>query len=293
MKIKNLMAGLVLFAAVPMSFAGCSSYDEDDCTIIAYLKINDMLEKKLADNSVNDVLDFMQAYSTASWENMFDYNEDAVNSFAEKYYDESNDTFNAEKLEAGITSELWNYLNLNYTNAIPAKAQNPDEGRYYTITELKAKYPDYKELEIEDFRPMELINSVMSEKLFDYSFISEGDVNLRTLYVFYLLCKKAEKNATAGQDDKPSEEIGADTEKNITTKQNDTPSEKIDYKRIIASHFDGSIPANVNVNEVVSNFKRLSGDKDGLYENTQAGFEQFANDYFETDMFTGEDEAEY
>lgn len=291
MKIKSLIAGLTLLAVVPMSFAGCSSYDEEDCTIIAYLKINDMLEEKLAGNSTNEVLEFMQAYSNATWENMFDYDEDAVKSFAEKYYDESTDTYNVEKLEAAITSELWTYLNMNYSDPIPAKAQNPDEGRYYTITELKAKYPNYKDLEIEDFRPMELINSVMSEKLFDYSFISDGDVNLRTLYVFYLLCKNAEKNEKAVQNGKPSEEVATDDGKDVTAGQNDKLSEGIDYRGIIASHFDGSIPADVNVDEVVSTFKRCTG-KDGLYKNTRAGFESFVIDYFETDMFTGEGEAD-
>ena len=192
MRIKNLMAGLALFAAMPMFFAGCSSYDEDDCTIIAYLKINDLLEKRLAGNSADEVLDFMQAYSNATWENMFDYNEEAVKSFAEKYYDESSDTYKVEKLEADITSEFWNYCNMNYSHALPATAQNPGEGRYYTIAELKKKYPDYKEFEIKDFRPVELVNRVMNEKLFEFSLISNGDVNLRTLSVFYLLCKNAD-----------------------------------------------------------------------------------------------------
>ncbi len=54
------MACLALFAAMPILFTSCSSYDEDDCTIIEYLKINDLLEKKLAGNSADEVLDFMQ-----------------------------------------------------------------------------------------------------------------------------------------------------------------------------------------------------------------------------------------
>lgn len=268
MKIKNLMACLALFAAMPILFASCSSYDEDDCTIIEYLKINDLLEKKLAGNSADEVLDFMQAYSNATWENMFDYDEEAVKSFAEKYYVESSDTYKVEKLEADITSELWNYFNMNYSKAIPAKAQNPDEGRYYTIAELKKKYPDYKEFEIKDFRPVELVNSVMSEKLFEFSLISKGDVNLRTLYVFYLLCKNAENSSTAGQSG--------------------GVSDSIDYKGIIAAHFGGTIPADVNVNEAVATFKRCIG-KDGLYKNTRSGFESFVVDYFETDIFTGAD----
>ncbi len=272
MKIRNLMTGTALLVATTIAFMGCSSYDDEDATIIAYLKINDMLEKKLAGNSANEIAEFMQAYENATWENMFDFDEDAVVAFVDKYYNESNDTYNLESLEADITSELWNYFNMNYSDAIPSKAQNTDEGRYYTITELKAKYSDYQEWEIEGFSPMELVNSVMSEKLFDYSFMSEGDVNLRTLYVFYLFCKDNQHG----------------NQKDTKAGHNSKPSDSIDYTAIIASHFNGGIPADVNVNEVVSTFKQLTEGEYKLYENTQSGFEQFANDYFGTDMFSGE-----
>lgn len=103
---------------------------------------------------------------------------------------------------------------------------------------------------------------------FEFSLISKGDVNLRTLYVFYLLCKKAENSSTAGQSG--------------------GGSDSIDYKGIIAAHFGGTIPADVNVNEAVATFKRCIG-KDGLYKNTRSGFESFVVDYFETDIFTGAD----
>lgn len=276
MKIKKSMGGVVLLAAMAMAFVGCSSYDEEDAVVIAYLKINDILEEKLSGSSANEVLEFMQDYGSATWENMFDFDEDAVTSFAEKYYDEDDDTYDVEKLEADISTELWNYFDMNYFDAIPSKAQNADEGRYYTITELKAKYPDYKEVEIVDFRPMELVNSVMNEKLFDYSFVSEGDVNLRTLYVFYLLCKNTGAGSQTAQQENKGVQKGGNS------------SDGIDYKGVIGSHFNGGIPADVDVDDVVSTFKRLTEGEYKLYENTQAGFEQFANDYFETDMFSGE-----
>ena len=82
---------------------------------------------------------------------------------------------------------------------------------------------------------------------------------------------------------------GADAVDDVSAGQGGDPSGNIDYKGIIAAHFDGSIPADVNVNEVVAMFKRCIG-KDGLYKNTRSGFESFVVDYFETDMFTGEDE---
>ena len=104
---------------------------------------------------------------------------------------------------------------------------------------------------------------------FEFSLISKGDVNLRTLYVFYLLCKKAENSSTAGQSG--------------------GGSDSIDYKGIIAAHFGGTIPADVNVNEVIATFKQCTG-KDGLYKNTSSGFKEFVFTYFETDEFTGADE---
>ena len=185
--------------------------------------------------------------------------------------------YNIEQLEMDISVELWNYLSLTYSEVIPSKAQNTEEGRYYSIAELKAKYPDYKEVEIEGFRPMELVNSVMSEKLFDWSMISNGEVNLRTLYVYYLANRKF------ADDTKMEKSASLPPNSKTETKS------KIDYVGIIKTHFPDKIPNEVNVSEVKTTFQKLSSGENPMYTNDTQGFENFANDYFETDMFSGED----
>lgn len=213
--LKNSLAvlGIAVCAIICTIFSSCSMYDEQDTTIIAYLKINDLLENKLSKTCHSEIEQLKKAYKEHNDAALvsglfglnvnvdFDYDTDAIKAFNKKYTAADGKSVKLEELEADITSELWNYLNQNYADAIPAKAQNTAEGRYYTITELKAKYPDYKELEIEDFSPMELVNSVVNEKLFDFSMLSEGDVNLRTLYVYYLANKPAESTIENGKSE--------------------------------------------------------------------------------------------
>lgn len=205
MKNKLLILAMVLVAAV--GFSGCTSYDEEDVTIVAYLKVNDLLEQKIQSTCERDIERFeanmgLRLLGIGYMDN--DYDEDIINAFYEEFF--VNNEVDLEKLEQAIASELWEYLNANYTDDIPSKAQNINEGRYYTIEELRAKYPDYRDLELEDFRPMELVNSVMREDLFELSFISNDDVNLKTLYTYYLYYNTAEQSRTSHQRNEPSDD---------------------------------------------------------------------------------------
>lgn len=67
-----------------------------------------------------------------------------------------------------------------------------------------------------------------------------------------------------------------------------TQSQAIDYEAIIAPHFGGTIPADFDVKEMVEVFNRCCSDSTPMYENSTKGFESFAMDYLETDMFSGE-----
>lgn len=205
MKNKLLILAMVLVAAV--GFSGCTSYDEEDVTIVAYLKVNDLLEQKIQSTCERDIERFeanmgLRLLGIGYMDN--DYDEDIINAFYEEFF--VNNEVDLEKLEQAIASELWEYLNANYTDDIPSKAQNINEGRYYTIEELRAKYLDYRDLELEDFRPMELVNSVMREDLFELSFISNDDVNLKTLYTYYLYYNTAEQSRTSHQRNEPSDD---------------------------------------------------------------------------------------
>ena len=235
-KTNSLLLAITLFIAVTTSFISCSSYDEQDVTIIGYLKINDLLESKLSKTCDDEIKELVQAYKDYNdaqlasaffgWDyNVgFNYDTDIIKVFNKKYTAADGVSVILEKLEADIATELWGYLTLIYSDEIPSKAQNIEEGRYYTIEELKLKYPEYEELEIEEFRPMELINAVMREKLFHLSDYSEGDVNLRTLYVYYLANRVSVEESN------------------------------IDYVTIIKRHFDNNIPSSVNVEEVKTLF---------------------------------------
>lgn len=272
MKTKSFLTSILQLFLLPLAlFTSCSVYDEDDATIIAYLKINDLLESKLSKTNNDRLADFNQAvtkYNEAvsaralsqflDWGlnipvEEFPYDEAIINAFNKKYYNEYTKSCNLDDLENDLSAELWAYINTCYTNTIPAKAQNVEEGRYYTIPELKAKYPDYKEVEIEDFSPMEIIRIVENETLFGLSLISDGDINLNTLYTYY-----------------------------INTKEQ--------YLNIMASHFTEGIPADYDTDAIFRLFYAYSANGgDSPYTRDLGGFEAFANDYYETDMFSGED----
>lgn len=273
MRIKGSVLFLSILAVA--SWTSCSFYDDEDATVIAYLKINDLLEEKLSKTAIEEIGRFLDDCEHMSWTISSDYDENAINTFYQKYYNESVNTYDEGALENDITAELWNYLIQTYSENIPAKAQNVQEGRYFTISELKEKYKDYKTVELDDFRPMELINIVMNEKLFDCTFISEGDVNLHTLYVFYLTCRLRENDGAASN--KESAEA-------TNVKASDIP-----YRQIIETHFTNGVPVELSIDEIISTFNKLSQGESPLYQNSRDGFEQFANDYFETDMFSGEE----
>lgn len=183
----TLLVGLV---------TSCTTYDEQDATIVAYLKVNDLLEKQLSASADKEIDSFKEMYGAQFISDFCglglnfnsNYDEEIINSFSQRYII-AKDCFDTVRLEADISAELWNYLTTLYSETVPPKAQNTETGRYYTISELKAKYPDYKDLEVEDFSPMELISTVMNEKLYEFSMIAQGDINLHTLYVYYLTSK--------------------------------------------------------------------------------------------------------
>lgn len=274
---------LPLFAGM-LTLVSCTSYDEQDITIIAYLRINDLIEKNLSQSSQSELKKFAEDYDDHQAARMSDflgiasalgvnayandeylnYNQTSIEALYNRYYDEAIQDFHVDLLEAGVTSELWAYLNLLYADVIPAKAQNVEEGRYYTISELKEKYPGYSDVELEDFSPMELINTVMNEKLFGPVLLSDGEVNLRTLYIYYIHYKEITEGMEEDIDD-------------------------IGYLTIIDSHFPDGIPDDFDVDKIIELFQKLSTGDSPMYANDLTGFESFANDYFETDMFTGED----
>lgn len=252
----TLLVGLV---------TSCTTYDEQDATIVAYLKINDLLEKQLSESADMEINSFEEMYGAQFISDFCglglnfnsNYDEDIIKSFSQRYII-AKDCFDTVRLEADISAELWNYLTTLYTETVPPKAQNAETGRYYTISELKAKYPDYKDLEIEDFSPMELISTVMNEKLYEFSMIAQGDINLHTLYVYYLTSKN-----------KPD----------------------INYAEIIKQ--SGYTPEQSEVEHLVTVFSSLSTGNQPLYTHDEKGFRSFVTDYYETDMFSGEDADEY
>jgi hypothetical protein len=277
MKNLKIVGLLFIVAAFSCGFSSCTFYDEEDTVIIAYLKINDILESRLSKTHHSEIEQFQEKSKAVFGARLlgfsidYDYDGSVIKSFTKKYSTGKNQ-YNIELLEIGITSELWNYFDQNYADAIPAKVQNVEEGRYYTISELKAKYPDYKTVEMEDFRPMELVNSIMNEKLFAWSMEAEGDVNLYTLYVYYL---EYRQDKTEAQEPKQTSEI--------------TINSKIDFNKALTAHFPEGIPDGIDEKKIKATFKRLINGQNPLYTNDQQGFENFANDYFETDMFSGED----
>ena len=211
-----IMAWAVVAA---FAFSGCTSYDEEDATIVAYLRVNDLLEQKIRNTCERDIEKFEANIGLQLWSQLLsieyidnDYDIDIVNTFYEDFFVDNK--VDLEKLEQTIASELWEYLNANYTDVIPSKAQNINEGRYYTIEELRAKYPDYRDLELEDFRPMELVNSVMRENLFELSFIYYIGVNISSHWLVSQIPKKGGRDTWAKTNGFPPEaDVGLSTEK--------------------------------------------------------------------------------
>lgn len=284
-KSSNCLVGIIMFLFVSMTFLlpSCSPYDEDDATIIAYLKINDLLEDKLLETGSDEILVFKDAidehekiiaanalgsmfgFSTNNTESkLSSYNETAITAFFEKYFNSETETYDMKALENDITTELWNYINFLYTNTIPAKAQNTTEGRYYTISELKSKYPDYKSVELEDFSPMGIITQVEKEKLFGQPSLNNTNINIHTLYVFYLQNKAIEIELQSALNNP-------------------------EYIKIIKSHLPDPAQEDIDTDGIIKLFMQLSTSEDPSYSNDKEGFEKFANDYFETDIFSGED----
>lgn len=68
----------------------------------------------------------------------------------------------------------------------------------------------------------------------------------------------------------------------------DSELETLKYRVVIDSHFPDGIPDDLDIDAVISLYHKLSKGNDAMYTDDMAGFEKFANDYFETDMFTGE-----
>lgn len=193
----NFSSYLILVFAI-LSFCRCSSYDEEDATIIAYLKINDLIEERISGTSKSEIEKWYSNAQNATYSQALfgysagDFDMALLAEFTNKY---GGKDLNFQQLESDISSELWYYFNSTYSEEeIPAKAQNSEEGRFYTISELKEKYPDYKEVEITGFSPVVLIDNIMKENLFEESIYAKGGISLRTLYTVYLACKPKETN---------------------------------------------------------------------------------------------------
>lgn len=133
----TLLVGLV---------TSCTTYDEQDATIVAYLKINDLLEKQLSESADKEIDSFEKMYGAQFISDFCglglnfnsNYDEEIINSFSQRYII-AKDCFDTVRLEADISAELWNYLTTLYSETVPPKAQNAETGRYYTISELKSE----------------------------------------------------------------------------------------------------------------------------------------------------------
>lgn len=153
-------------------FASCGGYDEQDVNIIAYLRINDLLESKYSDNAEDEITQSV-AQELISSDDIF------TTMMVMAAIEKEIDTLSMEDIEAEISETLWLYFADCYrASDIPSKAQNTETGTYYTISELKAMYPEYKEVELVEFKPMVLISRVNRENLN----ILGDDINLKTLY---------------------------------------------------------------------------------------------------------------
>lgn len=118
-------------------------------------------------------------------------------------------------------------------------------------------------MEVIDFSPMQILNQISGEKLFGAPSIKGKTLNLRTLYSYYIINKQLAESI-------------------------DSELEILKYRVVIDSHFPDGIPDDLDIDAVTSLYHKLSKGNDAMYTDDMAGFEKFANDYFETDMFTGE-----
>ena len=290
MKMQSVrhLSVFVTAVAVLSSVLSCKSYDEQDVTIIAYLKVNDLIEQKLSQTCEAEISQFEDDYSkhinltslgllgvTDVFYQTFGYNANAddpilkydvnaINTFFANFYDEETESFKSDQIEAQISSDLWDYMSALYSDALPAKAQNVEEGRYYTITELKQKYPEYDEFNLEGFRPMELINTVINEDFFGASLYADGEFNLYTLYVYYV-------------EYKPKVYISPGR----------TPYKDPEYVQMNIDHVGN--PTDVEVDSVLSVFYDMCTRENPWYTNDTEGFKNFIIAYYETDLFSGAD----
>ena len=245
-------------------------YDSEDSTIIAYLKVHDLLVNKFSAFSHRQIEHFKEVIGMHAFSSLLNLDftmssipqRREIQYFYNKY--KSDDTFKTDAIEADISSELWTYFNQIYSDEIPSKAQNGTVGRYYTISELKQKYPDYKEFNLEGFRPMELINTVINEDFFGSSQYADGEVNLYTLYVYYV-------------EYKPKVYISPGL----------TPYKDPEYVQMIIDHVGN--PTDVEVDSVLSVFYRMCSLENPWYTNDTKGFKSFIMDFYETDLYSGAD----
>lgn len=193
-KLINKFIGFFGLCLSCFLFASCGGFDEQDVTIIAYLKINDLLENKYSGNAEEVITENIGQALLLS-DNWFE-----SLMFANTIEKEI-DNMSLADIEDEISQSLWEYVAACYpATTIPSKAQNTETGTYYSISELKALYPDYKEVELEDFIPMVLISRVDKEDVFDGLF-GDGDGNLKTLY---LLQAYKQQHINAVTDDETS-----------------------------------------------------------------------------------------
>ena len=191
-KIINKIPGIFCLILSCFLFASCGGYDDQDVTIISYLKINDLLENKYFENA-EEVITNNIGQALQLSDNWFE-----SLMFANTVEKEI-DNISLADIEAEISQSLWEYIAACYpATTIPSKAQNTETGTYYSISELKAMYPDYKEVELKDFSPMVLISRVEKEDVFDGLF-GDGDGNLKTLYVLQAY-KQQHKNAVTDDE---------------------------------------------------------------------------------------------
>ena len=245
-------------------------YDSEDSTIIAYLKVHDLLVKKFSEFSHRQIEHFKEVIGMQAFSSLLNLDftmssipqKREIQYFFNKY--KTDDTFYTEALETDISSELWAYFDQIYSDEIPSKAQDGTVGRYYTISELKQKYPEYDEFNLEGFRPMELINTVINEDFFGASLYADGEFNLYTLYVYYV-------------EYKPKVYISPGR----------TPYKDPEYVQMIIDHVGN--PTDVEVDSVLSVFYDMCSRKNSWYTNDTEGFKNFIIAYYETDLFSGAD----
>lgn len=256
-----------------LSFSSCTSYDEEDSAIISYLRINDLLENKILERYPPEFLSFKHVLADFTEHSLHKSNVDYIfsrtieylNLELGTYYDAEaaaevmvSYMFEKTPVEKDLSSSLWSYLiYMSDIETIPSKAQNIETAELYTISELKAMYPEYKDVKLEGFAPVPMIETILNEPVMAMSTLTE-DVNLLTMYLLSLA---------------PTFE-----------------SANIDYDEIIKANFgNGPLPEYADAGKIKELFGKLVSGENPMYKNDNDGFKKFVFDYFETDMFTGED----